>query len=59
VGKVTVYYFNAYDSANDRFVPSRRPATLEAIKKAAGTPIQSTAQEVEESEIDALGFRQR
>lgn len=57
--KAKVYFFTKYDIVTDRFVRSKRPATLRAIAKVHGTAIKETALEVEKAELDVDGFRKK
>ncbi len=56
---VTVYYFEKYDITIDQTLRSKRPATREAIDRVFGRPIESTAMEIDESDIDGHGFRKQ
>jgi hypothetical protein len=56
VDEVTVYYFAMYDINADKIVGSRRPATLDAIKRFGGIPLMDTAQVVDPSRIDDIGL---
>lgn len=56
MNKITVFYFKCYDIQSDEMIRSKRPATLEAIKRCNGTPIQESAQEVDSSVLDSEGF---
>ena len=58
-GTVTVYFFIKYDIASDETLRSKRPATLEAIAWAGGEPLKETAEEIDASDLDELGFRRR
>lgn len=57
--KVTVYYFEKYDINTDEMVHSKRRATLEAIKRVGGAPLNDTALQVDSSELDGYGFQRR
>ncbi len=57
--KAKVYFFTKYDIVTDRFVRSKRPATLKAITRVGGTTIKETALEVDKTELDADGFRKK
>jgi hypothetical protein len=48
----TVYKFEVYDITTDESRPSRRMATLDAIARARGTPVEGTGREVETSDLD-------
>jgi hypothetical protein len=59
MAKATVYYFTFFDRDKGETVRPRRPGTLEAIantRMASVKPLISTAQEVDESELDKHGF---
>jgi hypothetical protein len=62
MAKATVYYFTFFDRDKGETVRPRRPGTLEAIantRMASVKPLISTAQEVDESELDDNGFYPR
>jgi hypothetical protein len=54
--KVTVFYFECYDTGSHEMVRSKRPATRAAIARCKGVAIEETANEVEESWLDGDGF---
>jgi hypothetical protein len=54
--KATVYYFKRWDMNVGQMVPSKRMATLKAIKDLGGVPLMETAKEVDASELDGNGF---
>ena len=59
MAKATVYYFTFFDRDKGETVRPRRPGTLEAIantRMVSVKPLISTAQEVDESELDKNGF---
>jgi hypothetical protein len=49
---VTVYRWQKYDIATDEVLKSRRWATLEAIERACGEPVDRFGVEVDASELD-------
>jgi hypothetical protein len=53
---VEVYYFVAWDPDAGQNVRSKRPATLEAIKRRKGEPIQDTRSVVDSQQVDGNGF---
>ena len=55
---VTVYYYTFFNLVTGRKL-RRGPATLLAIERAGGQPLMETAQEVDDSELDAEGFVRR
>lgn len=59
MNKITVFYFKCYDVQSDEMLRSKRPATVEAIKRCNGTPIQEPAQDVDASALDSEGFLAR
>jgi hypothetical protein len=54
--KVTVFYFECYDTRSDEMVRSKRPATRAAIARCKGVAIEEIAKEVDESWLDGNGF---
>ncbi|MFA6985682.1 MAG: hypothetical protein WC213_05710 [Arenimonas sp.] len=54
--KVTLYYFEDYDLLEDKIVRSKRPATLEFIKKFHLHPVLDNQVEVDTSQLDAEGL---
>ena len=59
MAKATVYYFTFFDRDKGETVRPRRPGTLEAIantRMVGVKPLISTAQEVDECELDKHGF---
>jgi hypothetical protein len=59
MAKTTVYYFTFFDMDKGETVRPRRPGTLEAIANTRMTsvkPLISTAQDVDESDLDRNGF---
>ncbi len=54
--KVTVYYFKIYDINTTEILRQPRPATRDAIVSLGCTPIEETAQEVDDSQLDGNGF---
>lgn len=56
MGQVTVYKFEVYDITTDQRRVSSRMATLEAIVRARGTPIDGTALEIDGAELDPAEF---
>ena len=51
-----VYRFTWWDRYADKEVVSPRSATLEAITRCNGTPIEDTRQVVNSRDVDANGF---
>jgi hypothetical protein len=49
MAKVTIYRFRLYDIATDEYVPSRRWATMEAIRRIGGEAFDDTATEIDDS----------
>lgn len=56
MNRVTVYYFTGYNIDTDKQTVSRRPATLDMIRRANGEPLVETALVVDASELDGNGF---
>jgi hypothetical protein len=52
MSRVTVHLFRAYDIHTDQFIVSKRMATLEAIARVNGEPIEGTAVAIEVSDLD-------
>ena len=62
MANVTIYRFEAWDSANDEMRKSRRWGTREAIEQVArGRVLEETAREVDEAAVrsDIWGFTER
>ncbi len=53
---VEVYYFKGWDQVAGGNLNSRRPATLETIKRVRGEVILETRRMVDSSDIDGNGF---
>ena len=53
---VSVFAFTHADDDNDRSVHEPRKATRETILRIHGIPIESSKEDVEESELDRDGF---
>ena len=47
--KVIIYRFRLYDIATDEYVPSRRWATMETIRRIGGEAFDDTATEIDDS----------
>ena len=52
----TVYCFYFYDPTSKKPVHSPRAATIQRIEQMDGVPIRETGLEVEDSQVDSLGF---
>ena len=59
ISDVAVYYFTGWDQMHGDNLLSKRPATLEAIKARAGTPLPETMRIVDSSELDWNGLLKR
>jgi hypothetical protein len=55
MGTVVVYHFEMSSKATQQSL-SKRPATREAIEALGFTPLMETAQVVDRSRLDGLGF---
>jgi hypothetical protein len=53
MAKVQVCIFLGYDIASDRMLESKRPATLDAVKRVNGIPNMAKCYTVDESQLDA------
>ncbi|MBC8198619.1 MAG: hypothetical protein H8E80_01025 [Desulfobacteraceae bacterium] len=53
--KVIVYYFTKYDRNTDQEVQQKGMATLEFINRIGGTPLISTAKEIDVADLDDNG----
>jgi hypothetical protein len=53
---VEVYYFMAWDPDKGQNVRSKRPATMDAIKRRKGEPILDTRSVVDSQQVDGNGF---
>jgi hypothetical protein len=51
-----VFYFDKFDAYHGGMVTQAQPATIDAIRRAGGTPIQESAFAVEVTELDEAGF---
>jgi hypothetical protein len=56
---VSVFYFEKYDIVSDQVVRSKRPATLDAIRRIDCYPIVDSEEELNAENLDELGFRRR
>jgi hypothetical protein len=56
MARVALFFFTMYDINADKIVRSRRPATLDAIRKFGGTPIMETEQHLDSSKVDDDGL---
>ena len=56
MGTVVVYHFEMSSAKATSQSLSKRPATREAIEALGFTPLMETAQVVERSQLDGLGF---
>jgi len=56
---VSVFYFEKYDIVSDQMVRSRRPATLEAIRRVECLPIVDSEEILDAEDLDELGIRRR
>ena len=54
--EVTVYEFELFDRVARRWKRSERRGTVEAITKAGGVALQSTALVIDSSRLDGDGF---
>jgi hypothetical protein len=58
--RVTVYFFKGLTDINTvQTTVSKRPATLDAIDRVGGQAIMESALEIDETELDADGFRMK
>ena len=55
MGSIVVYHFEMSSKAQQQSV-SKRPATREAIEALGFKPLMETAQVVDTSQLDGLGF---
>lgn len=53
---VRLFYFEAYDVAQDRVVRSTRPATRDFIERFHLHPVEENSIEVEAAQVDAFGL---
>jgi hypothetical protein len=53
---VSVFAFTHAEEDNDKTVHEPRKATRETIRRIRGTPIESSKEDVDESELDRDGF---
>lgn len=53
---ISVFAFTHADDVNDKNVHEPRKATRDAIRRIHGTPIESSKEDVDESELDRDGF---
>jgi hypothetical protein len=53
---VSVFAFTHAEEGNDKTVHEPRKATRETIRRIQGTPIESSKEDVDESELDRDGF---
>jgi hypothetical protein len=56
MSQVEVYYFTGWDQMEGDNLPSKRPATMEAIRVRGGTALPETRRVVDSSELDGDGF---
>jgi len=53
---VRLYYFEGYDFARDQVVRSKRPATLEFIRRLHLHALEDNAVDVDSAQVDADGL---
>jgi len=53
---VRLFYFEGYDFERDQVVRSKRPATMEFIRRLHLHPIEDNAMDVDSAQVDADGL---